>query len=97
MWTLKTLAISEEECCDGTVHADHCRKGPKARSALRHTVSSSSAKSRMLVFVCQVLNRRFPPTHVVVTPNFWLNWFGPTFFPGRIVDIEISRRFKLRR
>ena len=51
----------------------------------------------MSVFLCQVLNRRFPPTHVVVTPNFWLNWFGPTFFPGRIVDIEISRRFKLCR
>ncbi|CAK0733227.1 hypothetical protein CVIRNUC_000244 [Coccomyxa viridis] len=47
--------------------------------------------------VWKVLKRRFPPTHVVVTPNFWLNWFGPTFFPGRIVDIEISRRFKLCR
>ena len=51
----------------------------------------------MSISVCQVLNRRFPPTHVVVTPSFWLTWFGPTFFPGRIVDIEISRRFKLYR
>lgn len=45
----------------------------------------------------QVLNSASPAVHVVVTPNWWLNWFGPTFFPRHLVDKEVCRRFRLTR
>ncbi len=46
----------------------------------------------------QVLNSRGTPwPHYVVTPNWWLNWFGPTFFPRDLVDKEVCRRFRLNR
>ena len=45
----------------------------------------------------QVLSSKSPPVHVVITPNWWLNWFGPTFFPRHLVDKEIARRFRMSR
>lgn len=45
----------------------------------------------------QVLYSASPAVHVVVTPNWWLNWFGPTFFPRHLVDKEVCRRFRLTR
>ena len=46
----------------------------------------------------QILNSSSTPwPHYVVTPNWWLNWFGPTFFPRDLVDKEVCRRFRLNR
>ena len=44
-----------------------------------------------------MLSSKKPPVHVVITPNWWLNWFGPTFFPRHLVDKEIARRFRMSR
>ncbi|CAK0786635.1 hypothetical protein CVIRNUC_009849 [Coccomyxa viridis] len=47
--------------------------------------------------IWKVLSSKSPPVHVVITPNWWLNWFGPTFFPRHLVDKEIARRFRMSR
>ncbi|CAK0733234.1 hypothetical protein CVIRNUC_000245 [Coccomyxa viridis] len=88
---------AEPTADSGSLFAEHVQ--------VAHALSVTEASKRSWFWepevigkqVWKVLNRRFPPTHVVVTPTFWLTWFGPTFFPGRLVDIEISRRFKLGR
>lgn len=33
----------------------------------------------------------------VVTGNWFTNWFAPVYFPKRLVDKDIARRFKLNR
>ncbi|CAL8465376.1 g4912 [Coccomyxa elongata] len=47
--------------------------------------------------VWKVLNTSSPAVQYVITPNWWLNWFGPTFFPRHLVDKEVTRRFGLHR
>ncbi|EIE23143.1 NAD(P)-binding protein [Coccomyxa subellipsoidea C-169] len=47
--------------------------------------------------VWKVLNTSSPAVHYVITPNWWLNWFAPTFFPKHLVDKEITRRFGLNK
>ncbi|CAL5222033.1 g4326 [Coccomyxa viridis] len=48
--------------------------------------------------IWKILNSSSTPwPHYVITPNWWLNWFGPTFFPRDLVDKEVCRRFRLSR
>ena len=45
----------------------------------------------------QVLNTKRPAVRCVITGNWFINWFVPVYFPKRLVDKEVARRFKLNR
>ena len=50
-----------------------------------------------MLSMLQILNKRRPAMHYVITPNWWYNWFAPKYLPRKLVTKEVARKFGLNK